>query len=165
MTIGHLFEGSRLFELESTFELPPPWLKEAAAGLYETAVKYGWTADTAEGFVYTVAWDGRPGIRDRPHWVTAEAISAAATWASPTGNPRYANLLQPWTTYVQNHFVDTEHGSWHHLLATDNRPSCAMWSGKPDIYHMFQSTLLSDLPVGESTARAIVTLAARTRSG
>jgi sulfoquinovose isomerase len=163
MTIGHLFEWSRLLlELESTFELPPSWLREAASGLYETAVKYGWAVDGREGFVYTVAWDGRPVIRDRPHWVTAEAISAAATWTNLTGDPRYANQLQTWTTYAQSHLVDLEHGSWHHLLDPHNRPSYTMWSGKPDTYHALQAILLPDLPVAESTARAIISAPNRT---
>jgi sulfoquinovose isomerase len=163
MTIGHLFEWSRLLlELESTFELPPSWLREAASGLYETAVKYGWAVDGREGFVYTVAWDGRPVIRDRPHWVTAEAISAAATWTNLTGDRRYANQLQTWTTYAQSHFVDREHGSWHHLLDPDNRPSYTMWSGKPDVYHALQAILLPDLPVAESTARAVTAAPNRT---
>ncbi|WP_427136684.1 AGE family epimerase/isomerase [Pseudarthrobacter sp. S9] len=159
MTIGHLFEWSRLLlELESTFEQPPLRLREAASGLYETAVKYGWAIDGADGFLYTVAWDGRPVIRDRPHWVTAEAISAAATWANLTGEARYANQLQSWTTYAQSHFVDKEHGSWHHLLDHDNRPSYTMWSGKPDIYHALQAVLLPDLPIAESTVRAVINL-------
>lgn len=156
MTIGHLFEWSRLLlELESTFEQPPTWLREAASGLYETAVTYGWAIDGTEGFLYTVGWDGRPVIRDRPHWVMAEAISAAATWTNRTGEMRYANHLQDWRAHAQNHFIDTEHGSWHHLLNPENRPSYKMWSGKPDVYHALQAVILPDLPIAESTARAI----------
>jgi mannose/cellobiose epimerase-like protein (N-acyl-D-glucosamine 2-epimerase family) len=158
MTPGHLFEWSRLLlQLESTFEQPPAWLREAAAGLYETAVKHGWAADGKGGFVYTVDWDGEPVIRDRPHWVTAEAISAAATWIRLTGSARYANHLQQWANFAQMHFIDTEHGSWHPLLDPNNRPSYTMWSGKPDIYHALQAILLPKLPVAESTARAIMT--------
>jgi mannose/cellobiose epimerase-like protein (N-acyl-D-glucosamine 2-epimerase family) len=94
--------------------------------------------------------------------VTAEAISAAATWTNLTGDPRYANQLQTWTTYAQSHLVDPEHGSWHHLLDPDNRPSYTMWSGKPDTYHALQAILLPDLPVAESTARAIISAPNRT---
>ncbi|WP_190243123.1 AGE family epimerase/isomerase [Arthrobacter globiformis] len=159
MTPGHLFEWSRLLlQLESTFEQPPAWLREAAAGLYETAAKHGWAADGKAGFVYTVDWNGQPVIRDRPHWVTAEAISAAATWTRLTGGaPRYANDLREWANFAQMHFVDTEHGSWHPLLDPNNRPSYTMWSGKPDIYHALQAVLLPQMPVAESTARAIMT--------
>ncbi|ALE06895.1 hypothetical protein AL755_17905 [Arthrobacter sp. ERGS1:01] len=155
MTIGHLFEWSRLLlQLESTFDVPPAWLREAAQGLYETAVRQGWAVDGKDGFVYTVAWDGTPVIRDRPHWVLAEAISAAATWWRLTGDGRYANELHAWTSHAESHFVDADHGSWHHLLDSDNRPSYAMWSGKPDIYHVLQAFLLQDLPIAASTARA-----------
>jgi mannose/cellobiose epimerase-like protein (N-acyl-D-glucosamine 2-epimerase family) len=107
--------------------------------------------------VYTVDWNGRPVISDRPHWVTAEAISAAATWSHLTSDPRYAAQFQEWADYAQTHFIDTAHGSWHHLLDADNRPSYAIWSGKPDIYHALQAILAPLLPVAESTARAIVT--------
>jgi sulfoquinovose isomerase len=162
MTIGHLFEWSRLLlQLASTWELPPSWLREAALGLYETAVTHGWAVDGEEGFVYTVDWDGQPVIRDRPHWVAAEAISAAATWTNLTGDPRYAKQLHTWTSYAQSRFVDREHGSWHHLLDSDNRPSYTMWSGKPDIYHALQAVILPDLPVAESTAQAIITASRR----
>jgi mannose/cellobiose epimerase-like protein (N-acyl-D-glucosamine 2-epimerase family) len=158
MTPGHLFEWSRLLlQLESTFDLPPVWLREAAAGLYETAVDHGWAIDGKKGFVYTVDWNGRPVISDRPHWVTAEALSAAATWSHHTGDARYAAQFEEWADYAQAHFIDTVHGSWHHLLDQDNRPSYAIWSGKPDIYHALQATLVPLLPVAESTARAIVT--------
>lgn len=102
MTPGHLFEWSRLLlQLETTFEQPPAWLREAAARLYEAALKHGWAADGNPGFVYTVDWNGQPVIRDRPHWVTAEAISAAATWTRLTGAPRYANHLQEWANFAQ----------------------------------------------------------------
>jgi mannose/cellobiose epimerase-like protein (N-acyl-D-glucosamine 2-epimerase family) len=159
MTPGHLFEWSRLLlQLESTFELPPAWLREAAAGLYETAAKHGWAIDGQAGFVYTVDWNGEPVIRDRPHWVTAEAISAAATWAQLTGARRYLNHLQEWASFARTYFIDKEHGSWHHLLDPNNQPSHTMWSGKPDIYHALQAILLPLLPVAESTARGIVKL-------
>lgn len=157
VTLGHLFEWSRLLlQLETTFEQPPAWLREAAAGLYEAAVNHGWAADGKAGFVYTVDWNGQPVIRDRPHWVTAEAISAAATWTRLTGAPRYANHLQEWANFAQTHFVDTEHGSWHPLLDPNNRPSYTTWSGKPDIYHALQAVLLPYLPVAESTARSVI---------
>ncbi|WP_196810984.1 AGE family epimerase/isomerase [Arthrobacter sp. 35W] len=156
MTIGHLFEWSRLLlQLESTFDVAPSWLREAASGLYETAVQHGWAVDGRDGFVYTVDWDGVPVVRDRPHWVAAEAISAAAVWSTLTGNPRYVGHLQTWSAYAQRHLVDAEHGSWHHLLDPDNRPSYSMWSGKPDVYHALQAVLLPGLPVAESTACAI----------
>lgn len=156
MTIGHLLEWSRLLlQLESTFVAPPAWLREAAQGLYDTAVRQGWAVDGKDGFVYTVAWDGIPVIRDRPHWVMAEAISAAAMWFRLTGDGRYADELAEWTAHAQNHFVDADHGSWHHLLDSDNRPSYAIWSGKPDIYHVLQAVLLQELPVAASLARAV----------
>lgn len=158
MTIGHLFEWSRLLlQLESTFVLPPPWLREAAYELYETAVRQGWAVDGSDGFVYTVAWDGRPVIRDRPHWVIAEAISAAATWSSLTGNGRFAEQTSAWTAHAEEYFMDDEYGSWHHQLDPDNRPIYTMWTGKPDVYHALQAVILPALPVAGSTAASIMT--------
>lgn len=86
----------------------------------------------------------------------SEAIFAAATWKRLTGAPHYANHLQEWANFAQMHFIDTEHGSWRPLLDVNSRPSCTMWSGKPDIYHAPQAILLPHLPVAESAARAIV---------
>lgn len=157
VTVGHLFEWSRLMvELASTYDEPPPWMEEAAAELYEKAVAVGWAADGNPGFVYTVDWDGVPVVRQRPHWVVAEAIAAAGTWHRRTGRLAFADDLDRWYDYAERHLVDRVGGSWHHELDPLNRPAWTMWSGKPDVYHALHAALLPVLPVAESTARRIM---------
>ena len=80
-------------ELEAALGADAPgWLVTSAASLFDRAVADGWDADGAEGFVYTTDWSGRPVVRDRMHWVVAEALAAAATLHQRTGDARYAEL-------------------------------------------------------------------------
>jgi mannose/cellobiose epimerase-like protein (N-acyl-D-glucosamine 2-epimerase family) len=53
------------------------------------------------------------------------------------------------------YLIDHDHGSWHHQLAPDNAPNDSVWSGKPDIYHVFQATLGPRLPLYPMLATAV----------
>lgn len=152
-TPGHLLEWSRLLlQLEASLADPPAWLLEDAVALFETAVRVGWAADGADGFVYTVDWDGHPVVRTRMHWVLAEAIGAAAALHRRTGAAPYAEWVERWWAYADAHLVDHERGSWHHELDTANRPAATVWRGKPDVYHAFQAVLFPLLPLAPSAA-------------
>jgi hypothetical protein len=52
-------------------------------------------------------------------------------------------------------FIDRARGSWHHELSPANQPSSLTWSGKPDVYHAFQATLVPRLPQAPSFAVAL----------
>ena len=156
-TVGHSLEWSRLaVQLRAALgEGAPGWLVDDARSLFETAVRDGWSVDGAPGFVYTVDWEGTPVVRQRMHWVAAEAIAAAAALHAATGDPSYAEWYDRWWAYGAAVFVDEDLGSWHHELAPDNRPSSLTWSGKPDLYHAFQATLLPRLPLVPTLASAL----------
>ena len=53
----------------------------------------GWDVDGAPGFVYTVDWSGKPVVRERMHWVAAEAVGAAAALHAATGEERFDDAL------------------------------------------------------------------------
>ncbi|MGN8244794.1 AGE family epimerase/isomerase [Cellulomonas soli] len=156
-TIGHGLEWARLLlQVESvqTEADPEPEqlddagaLLSAARHLFDRAVTDGWSVDGAPGFVYTTDWSGTPVVRDRMHWVVAEAISAASVLWARTGEGEYADLYALWWDYAHDHLIDAEHGSWFHELDTDNRPAGTVWPGKPDLYHAVQATLIPRLPV------------------
>lgn len=156
-TVGHSLEWSRLaVQLHAALgEGAPGWLVDDARHLFETAVHDGWAVDGAPGFVYTVDWDGGPVVRQRMHWVAAEATAAAAALHAATGDPSYAQWYEQWWAYVAATFVDEDLGSWHHELSPDNRPSSLTWSGKPDLYHALQATLLPRLPLAPTLATAL----------
>lgn len=156
-TVGHWLEWSRLcLQLRSALgERAPAWLHDHAVELFAAAVRDGWAVDGAEGFVYTVDFDGTPVVRQRMHWVLAEALAAAATLHRVTGEPVYAQHAARWWAYARRYVVDVEHGSWHHELAADNTPAATTWSGKPDVYHAVGAVLAPRLPVGPSAATAI----------
>lgn len=164
VTIGHLLEWSRLvLQVEATLieagREAPPWALPAAVALYDEAVGSGWAVDGAEGFIYTMDFERVPVVRERMHWVAAEAIGAAAALHRRTGLERYAQDYATWWTYVRRHLIDDVDGSWHHELSPSNGPSATVWSGKPDIYHGYQATLLPVLPLAPALAPALARLA------
>ena len=156
-TVGHSLEWARLaLHLRAALgEDAPGWLLDDARSLFATAVAEGWAVDGADGFVYTVDWEGEPVVRERMHWVVAEATATAAALHAATGEPSYARWYETWWQHVADHFIDRERGSWRHELSPDNRPSSATWEGKPDVYHAFQATLLPRLPLVPTLATAL----------
>jgi len=156
-TIGHWLEWARLaLHLRAGLgSAAPAWLLDDARSLFAAAVLEGWAVDGADGFVYTVDWDGRPVVRERMHWVAAEATATAAALFAATGDASYAGWYETWWDHIDEVFRDSEHGSWRHELSPDNQPSSQTWQGKPDTYHAFQATLLPRLPLSPTLAAAL----------
>lgn len=159
-TIGHLLEWARLtLQLEASLLRAgldaPRWMVGAARELYDAAVREGWNVDGAPGFVYTIDWNGVPVVRDRMHWVTAEAIGAALTLWLREGDEAMAADYALWWDYAREHHLDLVGGSWWHELAPDNTVGHSVWEGKPDIYHALQATLFPRLPITPSLASAL----------
>jgi mannose/cellobiose epimerase-like protein (N-acyl-D-glucosamine 2-epimerase family) len=156
-TVGHWFEWSRLtLGLRAALgAAAPDWMLADARALFDAGVREGWAVDGAPGFVYTVDWDGAPVVRQRMHWVAAEAIAAAATLARETGDPAYTARHEQWWEYAATYLIDRERGSWHHELDPANRPDARTWAGKPDVYHAFQAALTPRLPTAPPFARAL----------
>ncbi|MBR8744499.1 AGE family epimerase/isomerase [Nocardiopsis sp. MG754419] len=159
-TTGHLLEWARLLvhlelALRRAGEPVPEWLVTDAELLFDNAVRRGWAVDGADGFVYTLDWEDRPVVRQRMHWVVAEATMAAWVLAERTGRDVYTEHLERWWAYAERHHVDRENGSWWHELGTDNRPSYAVWPGKPDVYHAYQAVLLPQIGLSTSFVGAL----------
>ncbi len=156
-TIGHLLEWARLTLHVRTAlgDSAPGWMLDDARALFEVAVRTGWDVDGDKGLVYTTDFDGRPVVRDRLHWVVAEALAAAFTLATVTGEQAYADWHERLWAHANACFIDHELGSWRHELDPQNRPAATVWHGKPDIYHAYQATLLPALGEITSFARAV----------
>ena len=156
-TIGHWLEWARLtLHLRAALgSSAPDWLLSDARSLFDNAVAEGWSVDGADGFVYTVDWEGRPVVRERMHWVAAEATMTAAALHAATGDPSYAQWYRTWWDHIADRFLDRAGGSWHHELSPANRPSSTTWQGKPDVYHAFQATLVPRLPLAPTLAVAL----------
>ena len=155
-TVGHGLEWSRLLlHLEASLADAPDWLLPAAEALFDRAVVDGWAVDGADGFIYTTDWDGTPVVRDRMHWVVAEAISAAAALRIRTGDDRYSDLAASWWAYAERYLIDRAYGSWHHQLDATNHVIETVWPGKPDLYHAVQAMVIPRLPLSPSMATAL----------
>lgn len=152
-TVGHGFEWSRLF-LHLDASLGGDEFLAAARGLFDRARNDGWAVDGADGFVYTTDWEGVPVVRDRMHWVAAEATAAAAVLHARTGEQVYADLYATWWDTIADTLIDHQDGSWHHQLDAANTPIATVWPGKPDLYHAVQATLLPVAPLSPGLAVA-----------
>lgn len=159
-TVGHWFEWARLAlhanaALELRGQTSSPHLTAGAIALFDRATAEGWDSDGAEGFVYTVDFDGQPLVRERMHWVVTEAIGAASALFTATGDPAYEQWYRTWWDYAAAYLLDE--ASWVHELSPANEPSETVWSGKPDIYHALQATLIPRLPLSPVFAPALAT--------
>ena len=159
-TPGHAFEWSRLLlHLEAARHLAglstPAWLLASARALFANACRHAWNVDGAEGIVYTLGWDNQPRVRERLHWVHAEACASAAALLRRTGEQQYADWYGCFWAFIDSRFIDRVGGSWHHELDPGNQPAAAIWAGKPDLYHAYQAVLLPTLPLAPSLASAL----------
>ncbi|MGB3592606.1 MAG: AGE family epimerase/isomerase, partial [Ornithinimicrobium sp.] len=104
--------------------------------------------------VYTTDWSGAPVVRQRMHWVLAEAISAAAALHTATGEDRYEQWYRTWWDYAVRYLV-ADDGSWRHELDSQNRPAGTVWPGRPDLYHSLHAVMLGRLPLTPSAPTAL----------
>jgi sulfoquinovose isomerase len=156
-TIGHWLEWARLtLHLRAALaDEAEDWMLDDARSLFEAAINEGWAVDGADGFVYTVDWDGVPVVRERMHWVAAEATATAAALYQATGEPSYGHWYETWWGHIADDFIDSRLGSWRHELSPLNQPSGKVWNGKPDTYHALQATLIPRLPLAPTIATAV----------
>lgn len=159
-TIGHWFEWSRLTlqlaaSLEQSGLAAPKWMATDATAWFNTAVTEGWAVDGMPGFTYTVDFDGTPVVRERMHWVSAEAIAAAAVLWRRTREDGFADQYRAWWDFVGAHHIDPQGGSWWHELDAHNQVANTVWEGKVDVYHAFQATLYPRLPISPAIAASL----------
>jgi sulfoquinovose isomerase len=157
-TVGHWLEWARLaLHLRAALgEAAPDWLLDHAQALFHAAALEGWSVDGADGFVYTVDWDGTPVVRDRLHWVLCEAVAAGAALEQVTGEQLYGQWQATWWAFARTYFVDQQGGSWWHQLDPSNRPTTSVWPGKPDAYHAVQATLLPRFALTVSVMQSLL---------
>ena len=159
VTPGHGIEWARLI-LQwalSTFKSSADYEQylEASINLYHRAMEDGWNVDGKPGIVYTTDWNGCPVIHDRMHWTLAEAINTSAVLFHVTHQQRYADDYYDFMKYLDEKVWDHNKGSWFHRLDKDNRVVETGWSGKCDLYHATQSTLIPLYSPAVSIAAAV----------
>ncbi len=166
VTPGHALEWARLMlhargsRLNAGLPVEP-WMLEGAQSLAAGAVTDGWDVDGNEGFVYTTDFDGTPVVRQRMHWVLAEAIGVGAVLAKAlraeheeAAAAKWDQLVESWWEFAEGNLVEAP-GRWTHELDTNNEKASQTWEGKPDVYHAAQTVLLPRLPVAPTFAAAL----------
>jgi mannose/cellobiose epimerase-like protein (N-acyl-D-glucosamine 2-epimerase family) len=156
VTPGHGLEWARLL-LHLNSVRPDERYVEAARRLFDTAVRDAWS-EAAPGLAYTTDWDGVPVVRERFHWVLCEAIGAAATLAEVTGLERYDEWYARFWALAEERFIDRARGSWVHELDEAGVRSTGTWTGKPDVYHAVQATIIPRVPLTASLASGVLAL-------
>ncbi|MGS2619557.1 AGE family epimerase/isomerase [Micromonospora sp. LZ34] len=154
-TIGHWLEWAKLLlQLSAGYPEGRGWMVESAIRLFDKATAEG-LDPTDDGFAFTVDWAGQPIDRNRYHWVSTEAIGAAVYLHRVTGDRSYERWYRRFWEYAHHHFIDHEHGGWHHQLDRDHRLIDDVWRGKPDLYHALQATLVARVPIDRGIAAAL----------
>lgn len=167
VTPGHGLEWSRLMlqargSLIERGDTPEDWMLETARALFNQGVQDSWDVDGAPGFVYTTDFAGNVVVRQRMHWVLAEAIGAATVMDKVLTQidegdlelPGLRKQIETWWGYAKEHLIE-QPGHWVHELDDKNRPAAITWPGKPDAYHVVQMLLLPRLPVAPAFAAAL----------
>lgn len=158
-TPGHGLEWSRLItqwnlSTEMSDEEHQKYL-EIAENLFNRAVDDAWNSDGALGIVYTTDWEGKPIVRDRMHWVLAEAINTSAVLYRVTEKEVYAEKYAAFMEYLDEYMLDKINGSWFHQLDENNQLCGTVWPGKMDIYHALQAVLIPYYAADTSIALAV----------
>lgn len=158
-TIGHWLEWSRLMtqvavSCDHAGIERDPRLDVIPAHMYRRALMEGWGVDEESGFIYTIDFHGRPVVHQRMYWVLCEAIGAAATLRISTSDPTYAEDIACFWQWAKEFLIEKP-GAWREELDSSNHPASGTWSGKPDIYHALQATLIPGLPLAPSFAAAL----------
>ncbi len=154
-TVGHGLEWSRLvLGVWLATGRADDWCVPAAEALFARAVGVGWD-DRHGGLAYTVGWDGAPANDDHYWWPVAEGIAAAAVLSELTGDPGYEAWYRRLWEYAARVLIDHGRGGWYPMFDVANRRRSGPWSGKPDLYHALQASLIPALPPAASLVGAI----------
>jgi mannose/cellobiose epimerase-like protein (N-acyl-D-glucosamine 2-epimerase family) len=158
--IGHSPEWARLLLGLRTARGADSWYVDAARSLFDVSVPHAWDSD-ATGLAYTVDFDGTVLDDDHYQWPVSEAIGAAHTLRSVTGDPTYETWYRKLWRFADEHLIDRERGGWYYVLDARNAPKeiPGVAEGKPDLYHALQSCLIPLLPPGVSVAEGVRRLA------
>lgn len=145
-TPGHSFELSRLvlqhWDLSGRRDAEAP---VQARALFERAFSDAWRMEDG-GFVYTVSAEGQPLVTDRYWWPVTEAIGAAAALMKVAPEAEDEERYRLAWRFADRYFIDHERGGWFPEIDDAGLPVGRQFTGKPDIYHSVQATLLPLVP-------------------
>ena len=153
-TPGHWLEWARLMaQLWVLDGRKEEWMIDAADKLFRSAITRGWD-EVKGGFYYTLDFANQPAITHKIWWPVTEAIGAAAFLNALTPNHFYEHWYRKVWDFSAIHFIDPATGGWFPELGNDLKPIDRFFTGKPDIYHALQASLIPLFPATGSLMRA-----------
>ncbi|QJR80477.1 AGE family epimerase/isomerase [Alteromonas pelagimontana] len=160
MTPGHFAEWSGLLlKIEAALAARgcdiPDWFFEDAVGLFDNALKCGWSVDGAPGMVYTIGWDKAVSVANRPWWVQAETANTAYMLLRRTKHADFDQTYRMVWDYIADILIDSNNGGWRPEVDCKGNRSREVYPLRNDLYHAFQATLIPLLPVGSSLADSV----------
>ena len=154
-TPGHALEWARLLiQLWDLGGRQKEWIPEAAKNLFVTTTNIGWSSETG-GFYYTLDWNNDPDCADRYWWVSAEGIGAANALGLAYNDPLFEAWYRRIWGFVDSNFIDHERGGWIPELDDELRRVNRVFTGKPDLYHALQASLLPLTKSGGSITKCL----------
>jgi mannose/cellobiose epimerase-like protein (N-acyl-D-glucosamine 2-epimerase family) len=116
---GHQVEWAKLLMILNRHR-PEAWLLPTATHLFDISLERAWDRRHG-GICYGFAPDGAVCDTDKYFWVQAEALAAAASLATSSGDEKYWDWYQRIWGYSWVHLVDHQHGAWYRILTQDNK--------------------------------------------
>ena len=155
-TPGHWLEWSRLLiQLWVLGDKRLSWLTDSARQLFRQSIDLGWDK-VHGGFFYTLDWDNKPVMREKLWWPVSEAIGAAAFLCAYDRDQYFQVWYRRLWDFAANHVIDYEQGGWRSELKEDLSPGSRLFTGKPDIYHALQASLIPLYPPIGSLTHSII---------
>ncbi len=105
-TIGHWLEWARLaLDLRASLgDRAPDWLLSDAVALFGRPCARAGRSTVRRASSTPSTGTVSPVVRERMHWVAAEATATAAALHDATGDPAYADWYETFWEHVANHF-------------------------------------------------------------
>ncbi len=154
-TPGHWLEWARLLlQLWVLGDRRLNWLPEASRALFRQSIELGWDRNKG-GFFYALDWNDEPRLPQKLWWPCAEAIGAASFLCEHSPSDFHEAWYRHLWGFADRYLIDHENGGWHPELSEDLQTTCALFNGKPDLYHALQACLIPLFPATGSLTRVI----------
>ncbi len=104
-------------------------LMDLYKALFEYSLKYGYD-EAHGGFFYTGPFNQPAADRSKSWWVQAEALVSSLRMYRSTHDPRYRQVFEKTSDFVEKNLVDWENGEWYSAISASGQaqgPKASPW--------------------------------------